>query len=417
MANNLLDVFNIPTPESVAQQEREETAKGLASADPRARRAASRGAAVRALFGSSAVDAAKAREAQIGTALKNADADLDSRGIEDQAQRQMIRLDAVRQAVEADDPSLGLRIEDQIRELRVMDLERQKLKQQVTAGDLQTAQLTKRFVLNPDTLESEEIDITTSEGLAKLRQAREEGRAVADTEGALLNIFNAERARQFTREQKELDRVAKAQEELLTKENVWEITKTRRTQLQASMTANRQLMDKYQEAAKIMNDTSVLDVMSRVGKFTTKVQDLAGLGLSKAQREQYLAASQAIANLQGAANDLLREQSGAAVTDQEWQRAKVALPNMEDSPQEAMAKMETMFKVLNRSQKRMSRAMGANDFRILDIEGADFAGDEDWLWGEQRFGKKEESAAPAAQPQQQQAAPLWQSQDGSIIIN
>lgn len=375
--------------------ERDEINK-LLGGNVQQRRAGTRKAAMRAMFGSSAVQKQEAREQQISEALSQANADAKAQGIVDPAQKQMLRLEAVRATVEESDPSLAVKLEDQIRQLRVQDLEAQKLRQEVKAGDYKVDQLSKRYILNPDTLESQEVDITTPEGLAAVEAARENGDAVSASEGALLNIFNAERARQFTDRQKKLDRLAKEAEDAKETGDVT-LTTAHRTKLQGSLTANKQMMDQLKRASHILHDQEVLDMASRAGNWSSRVKDLLGMGYSRKQAEKYIRAQTALANIQGAANTLLKERSGAAVTESEWERAKVEIPHIGDGPDQIRAKMENLYLMLSRSNKRARNALQANDFNILDQSGDTWKGEDDYIWGKPLYQETpQQPAAPAA---------------------
>lgn len=396
MAADSLGIFDIETPQQVQARLKIARAKELSeAASPIERRRTVARQGLASLFQNKEVDRAKQMQTSISLATKRAEEMFQNEGITDKSTQQLLRLEEIRKEFAETNPSMALKLEDKIRELRVKGLEEQKLRQELKKGDYEVQQLSKRYIMNPNTLQEEEVDISTEEGYTKLKEAQGQGWAVADNRNALVNIFNSERARQFTERQSELDRIAKKQEDAAEKRNEQiGLTQTRRTAIQGSLQANRQLLDKYEEAASIMRDERVMDIMSRVGRLTTKAKDLLNIGLTPQEQAAYLRATRAIANLQGAANELLREQSGAAVTDQEWERAKVALPNMEDSPEETAAKMENMYMLLNRSNARMNKALEANDYRILDEKGDAYASDKDWIWGKPTY--QEELAAKEA---------------------
>lgn len=324
----------------------------------------------------------KAQEQQ--DSLKAARVDANQRITENpdmtEEQKQILRLQSLRDSVEESNPALAYQIDDKIRAVRVAQLEQRKLQQQVTVGDKQIDDMNRRFIMNPETLQSEEVDLSTPEGAQKVLEARRNGWAVAQKEGNLVNLFNAERARQFNAQQATLDRAAKLQEKELAKKGSYEITDTRKTQMQKSIEATRQLTDRWKRVSALMKDPELMTVLGRVQKLGLSGKALAGFGLSASQREKYDRATALISSAMGAANILIKERSGAAVTEQEWERLKKELPTWDDDPAAFKRKMQEQYMLMMRSNRRLHSALEQNDWRVTDQEGTKWASKDDVLF-------------------------------------
>lgn len=392
-----LDVFNMETPQQVQARISKERAKGLSGGSTASRRQARSNIFMDQLFGNKEVDAAQTLQNNVQAGLANAEQQFKDEGIEDPAQQQMLRLEAVRKSVQENNPGLALKLEDQIRTLRIADLERRKLDQTVKIGDDKVSRLNERFIFNPDTFKIEQVDIGTEEGKKRYDAAGEEGLARSDDEGSLLNLFNAERARAFTAEQKRLEILAQAEQDALAEEGEHKsIPKTRRTQMQRTIEAQTQLTDAYRRAADLMGTPGqgTTEWMNRVDNFTMSIKELASAGLNADEIQQYTRFREIIAQTSGAANRLIKERSGAAVTEQEWERLKQELPTVHDSPSAFATKMQVMYDTLRRSNRRMDAAMQADDYTITMQDGENFASPEDFLFGQPK--QDEQPAAPAA---------------------
>ena len=396
-----MSVFDIPSSAAVSSAVREQRTQGLTSPSGAQVRRTATQVALDSLFGNPMVNKAKQMENLVKQGDDDAERQFADEGITDPTTKQMLRLEAIRNRVKDVNPNLALKLEDQIRQLRVADLERKKLSQTVQAGDQQLRDITTRYVFNPDTLQTEVIDISTAEGKARLDEAGRSGWAISDKPGGILNIFSAERAgrRNWALEQKKLDAKAELEEKKLENQGVFAITDTRKTQLQAAHNNSQMLRDRYRRVADVMNDPNMLTLANRVGNMTIKGVDKLGADVPAETRQQYRDFVTMAASAMDAANVLIKERSGAAVTGQEWERLKVVVPLVTDSPQEFMAKLQEFYTVLGRAQRRIESAFEGNDFRILGQDSVKWASEQDALFrSPTERAKAEAQAAPAATP-------------------
>lgn len=377
------DVFNVETPQQVQARIHKGRAKQRAGS-PNEVRVAGRESALDAIFGNKEVDAAQAVDTAIKAGMVSAETQFEEEGIEDPAQQQMLRLESVRKSVQDISPTMALKLEDQIRTLRIADLEKQKLTQTVRVGDHQIGKLNDRYLFNPETMKTEKVDIGTDEGKLRYDAAGEQGLARSDTEGGVLNLFNAAAGRKHSMEVARLERIAKAQEKAAEDEDDrGAITRTRRTQMQKIIEANTQLTDAYRRSAKLLQQGNLTSTewANKVDNFTHSVKDLAGRGLTATEIKDYVRFQEIVQQSQGAANRLIKERSGAAVTEQEWERLKIELPTTGDSPVAFAKKTQVMYDIIMRSTRRLDAALQANDYQVTTQKGEGFALPEDSLFG------------------------------------
>ena len=381
MAFNL----NIETPQEVLARIAAARQKALAKAGPQEAAKINLNRGLDLLFGNPQARAAEEKAGAVRTALDTATKEGKQLDLTPD-ELQLRKLELVRNSLETIDPQQALAIDDQIRQIKIQNLERAKLNQEVKAGDISLQQANKRYAFNPDTLQSEEIDLSQPDGFKKAQDLRAQGRLVTKSEDALVNLFNAERSRKWNEQQKELDRQAKLQEASLKKGGNTGITLSRKTQLQGSIEANTQLMDLYRKAADQLNDPSMLRVRNRIKNFSMSVTDFAKQpGVSQEDLDAYRRLQGLVASTMGAANRLIKERSGAAVTEQEWQRLKKEIPLVEDNPIDFMTKMNIMYSTLATSTRRAKDALLADDFTILTDDTGTFSKPSDVLFNDKAF--------------------------------
>ena len=394
-----LSVFNVPSAADVAQAQAAEYSKGLTSARGATVRRTASQIGLDAVFGNPMVNRAKQIENLVKQGDLDAEEQFDKEGIEDPAQKQMIRMEAIRNRVKDVNPGLALQLEDQIRQLRVADLERQKLTQTVRAGDQQLKDMTKRYGFNPDTFEQEVWDISTPEGDAQYKQALQDGWATSDKAGGILNIYSAERAGKRQWQLKMMEMAEKSAEEQAKKAEAdvpdYSLEKTTRTHKQEALGNRRYLLDNYRRVADTINaDPELVNIWSRAGSLGTQALRKAGIKLSDDQRARVNQFTAMQATAMDAANTLIKERSGAAVTAQEWERLRVVLPLTTDDPDTFISKLQEFYTILSRAQRRDLEALNQDDYRVFDESGDKFASKEDALFG--GYTDMGEPAPPAA---------------------
>lgn len=338
------------------------------------------------VMGNPQVKAAEQKTGAVTGAMEQASKDVKSLNLSgDESRLHKLRL--IRDSLEEIDPQQALQIDQQIQQQQIRNLEVRKLNQEIGAADYSLGQLNKRYAFDPDTLQTQVFDLSTPEGFKGAQEARLQGRLVTKSEDALVNIFNAERSRQWNQRQKELDREAQKQEKALeAASGKRSIVKSRRAALQGSIEANSQLMSMYKKAAALMNDPDMLRLRGRIKNFTMSVEDFAKQpNVSQAELDAYRRLSGVIATTMGAANRLIKERSGAAVTEQEWERLKKEIPLSEDGPIKFMQKMNNIYSTIAQATRRAEAALLADDFTILADDTGTYSQDEDQLFSDQAF--------------------------------
>jgi hypothetical protein len=329
------------------------------------------------VMGNPEVEAARRKSAAVGNAIRSAQEFGKEAGLSEQDIR-LKELTNIRDSLLEVDPGQALKVTQMIQQQEVANLERRKLKQQLAAGDLDLAQANKRYVLNPDTLKSEELDISTLEGAQRLLAARQRGEAIAANEGGLLNLYNAERARQHDAEMKEATSRAKKEQELLAKAGETQLLgKETANALKKGLPAIRQPLDQLERAASLLNDPRYLDISGKVGNFAAKAADLVAGGLlSEEEAKWYDEVIRVRANIANASGEFLHERYGGALTTGEAERAKQYLPDKDDTPEEFLTKTEELYMMLTTSMRRATTALSANRWDVLTQPGTEFWDEE-----------------------------------------
>lgn len=317
-------------------------------------------------MGNPEVEAARKKQATLSNAMREAQEFSKQEGLS-QEEAQLQELSRLRDAFIDTDPEQALAITQMIQQQQVTNLERQKLQQQVTAGEADLSKRNKRYILDPETLESEEIDISTVEGAQQLLAARERGDAVSDKEGSLLNLYNAERARQHDNEQKLLMAQAKKEQVAMEKAGAMvALTPASKTTLQKGLPALRQPMDQLERAAALLNDPRYLSIAGKLKSFKAKAADLLSAGiLTQEEAEWYSQVTKVRANIANAVGEFRHERFGGALTEPEIKKGKEYLPDAGDSPQAYLDKTEELYRMFKVGMARGSAALMNDDFRVL----------------------------------------------------
>lgn len=325
------------------------------------------------VFGNPEVRAAEERTGAVKGAMDRANEEMEGQeGLSDN-QKQLRKLKAVQGALEKIDPDQALRVGDQIRELEVQELERQKLTQQVGIGKDTLGRLNKRYIFDTKTMQSKEIDISTPEGQAMAEEARAKGHLVAEKEGSLINFFSAAEARKHDRQMKsltlaaerekaQLEAKADAQGKLV--ENL-ELTPATKNALQKGLPAVAQMMDQLETARDLMTDGRFLDIAGRVKNFSMSVRDFMGTGASAEDVEAYRKMIRVMSNVKNAAGELRHERYGGALTAPELEDSKTFIPDQSDTPTKFVEKINTLYNYFLTGQRRAQGALTTNRWEAL----------------------------------------------------
>jgi hypothetical protein len=334
------------------------------------------GRALDLIMGNPEVEAARRKTAAVTNAVRSAQDLGKEQGLNPQQTRRQ-ELVNIRDALLETDPEQALQVTQMIQQQEIANLERRKLQQQITAGDMDLAAANKRYVLNPDTLESEELDVSTVEGAQRLLAARQRGEATADSEGALLNLYNAERARQHDTEMEAAMMRAKREQQALTKVDTSLLGKETANTLKKGLPALRQPLDQLERAASLLNDPRYQSVAGKIKNFKAKASDLFSSGiLSKEEAEWYSQVTRVRANIANAVGEFRHERFGGALTEPEIKKGKEYLPDAEDTPLEYLDKTEELYRMFQVGTRRASAALSADRWDVLTQPGTDFWNEE-----------------------------------------
>ena len=369
--------INIETPQEVLARLAQARQQAMAKASPEQINNLMIERALDLAMGNPEVDAARQKTSAVQNALQEARATAESQGLNED-DRRLLELTGLRDALIDSDPEQAMKLTQAIQTQQVYALEKRKLSQEISSGDMELASRNKRYVLNPDTLQSEEINVATVEGAQRLLEARQRGEAIATTEGGLINLYNAERARQFDREHQADILRSKTEIEALKKADAATgLGKVTSNTLKDAIIVSRQPMDQLERAASLINDPRFQSIAGKLTNFKAKVSDLLSSGILNEQEARwYEEVTRVRANIANAVGEFRHERFGGALTEPEIKKGREYLPDEEDTPQQFLAKTDELYRMFTIGTRRAENALASNSWRKLMTPGTEYWDEE-----------------------------------------
>ncbi len=326
-----------------------------------------------ALFGNPEVTRAKEQMAVVRSATEEANKLADAEGLSDD-DAETAKLQTIRDRLESTNPGAATQIDKHLLQRRQTLLEEKKLQQEAAAGDISLDRTNRRFILNPDTLRSEEIDLSTVDGAQKAIAAREAGYLVSESEKDIVNVFDKERARSHTEQLKRETRAYKAMQDKLKDEaNVFALTEPTRSALMKNLMMNQPMIDELKAAGELMNDPNMMSMSQKIPNLIVGAKQAINMGLiSPEEGERYSRYKSMIARMSNAASELRHARFGGALTETEYELSKQFIPDASDTPLELIEKMNGLYDLLQKSSYRSNKALELNNYEMLSVPGEQF---------------------------------------------
>ncbi len=366
-----MPLYGIETPEEVQARinaERAELSQTKAGMDQ-----ANYAQFAEALFGNPEVTRAREQMSAVQSATEEARQLAEAEDLSDD-DAETAKLQLIRDRLESTNPGAATQIDKHLLQRRQTLLEERRLQQEVTAGDIALGRSSKRFILNPDTLRSEEIDISTVEGAKKAIAAREAGHLVSQSEKDIINVFDHERARTHTEQLKRETLAYKAVQDKLGDEgNVFALTAPTRSALMKNLMLNQPMIDELKTAGELLNDPNMMSLSHKIPNFIVGAKQAINMGLiSQAEGERYSRYKSMIARMSNAASELRHARFGGALTETEYKLSKQFIPDASDTPIELVDKMNGLYDLLQKSSYRSNKALELNNYQMLSVPGEQF---------------------------------------------